>query len=80
MPIELDPPLDAELRAVLGGPPDLDLARAILIKYRERGFTSAQVSEYLQSLRHPTDEAIDDRVLDVMDLVVGWCRSDLKLW
>ena len=51
MTAELYVVLDRELRDALEASADLDVLRDILVKYREKGFSSNSVCELLESMR-----------------------------
>jgi hypothetical protein len=82
---ELDRILDRELREGLEKKFNLHQMHAILLKYRDRGFSSESVQELLRSIldefrRSGVSEDIEDGLLDVMDLACGWCSPHLKVW
>lgn len=52
----------------------------ILVKeYLDEGIPSEQLVEDLDQIRALVPEDIEDSVLDVMDLLVGWCAPTARL-
>jgi anthranilate phosphoribosyltransferase len=80
MNVELDIVLDSELRSALEGDCDFNLLRAILMKYREKGFSSESVYEFLGTMRSGVAESTDDRILELMDIVSGFCSPGMRVW
>lgn len=80
MNAELDSVLDRELRDALERNCDVNLLRAILVKYREKNFSSESVYRLLDALRIGATEDIEDRVLELMDIVSGFCSPDMRVW
>lgn len=56
----------------------------VLLKLRTlkgQGVTRADVQECLESLRAESeDDAIDDRILEILDFVTGFCRVEDSVW
>lgn len=51
------------------------------MRFRDRGGTNEQASQVLERLREEAStEAEEDRVLDMLDVVVGWCAPHAKVW
>ncbi|MBB3257526.1 hypothetical protein F4827_002391 [Paraburkholderia bannensis] len=80
MMAELDSVLDKELRDAIEKDFDLALMRTILVKYREKGFGSASVYEMLDAMRSNAAEDAEDRILELMDIVSGFCSSNMRVW
>ncbi|MDX9669425.1 MULTISPECIES: hypothetical protein [unclassified Pseudomonas] len=76
----LDKPLDDELSGALKRGGDLLSIREVLLKYRDKGFSAASVNELLGSMRGDADEELEDRILEVMDIVSGFCTPALEVW
>jgi hypothetical protein len=56
---------------------------AILREYKERGLSQAEAQQALEALRAsvaPVDENAEDRVLEMLDFVVGWCLPTARVW
>lgn len=58
----------------------LDELIAIVRWHRDRGESQEAVYATLESLRSGLDEAAEDRLLELMDVVSGYCRPELRLW
>jgi hypothetical protein len=73
--------LSDELEAeILAGRP-LNQIVETLRGFRDVGVSRDEVSQALESLRaRTTDETTEDRILEVMDLVSGFCRADPTVW
>lgn len=80
MTTEVDIVLDRELRDALEESANLDMLRAILVKYREKGFSPDSVNELLGTLRSGVTEDIEDRILELMDIVSGFCAPIMRVW
>jgi hypothetical protein len=53
---------------------------ALLIESRDAGLDQQAAYDAITTLRSTTDEALDDRVLELLDLVSGWCRPSARIW
>lgn len=54
---------------------------ATLREYRDRGVKRDEVYTALESLRAKApDEPTEDRILEVMDIVSGWCPTESTVW
>jgi hypothetical protein len=80
MNAELDRMLDRELRNALERNYDVNLLREILVKYREKNFSSGSVYSLLDAIRIGATEDIEDRVLGLMDIVSGFCYPYMRVW
>ncbi|UVE67414.1 hypothetical protein L2Y90_25105 [Burkholderia pyrrocinia] len=80
MTTEIDIALDRELRDALEKSANLDVLRTILVKYRERGFNSESLRELLAAMRNDMAEDIEDRTLELMDIVSGFCAPNMRVW
>lgn len=49
--------------------------------YRRAGITRHEVQLALESLRaRVQDDATEDRILEVMDIVTGFCPQEITVW
>lgn len=81
MPLTIIAGIDSELRAALDARAGLLALRAILLRYQACGVTAAQVAGLLHDMRAATqDEALEDVILDALDMVTGWCGPELRVW
>jgi hypothetical protein len=54
---------------------------ALLRRYREQGIPQEEVYSALEALHQSTsDEALDDRILEVADFVAGFCSPHMRIW
>ncbi len=73
--------IDRDLLAALDARAGLLTLHAILLRYKASGVTAEQVESLLQELRGATrDEALEDAILDALDMVTGWCAPQLRVW
>ena len=73
--------IDSDLFAALDARAGLLTLHAILLRYKASGVTAEQVESLLQELRGAThDEALEDAILDALDMVTGWCAPQLRVW
>lgn len=81
MPQTIIADIDRDLLAALDARADLLALRAMLLRYHASGVTSAQVAALLQERRTVTqDEALENTILDALDMVTGWCAPQLRVW
>ena len=49
--------------------------------FKEQGIVKQEVIKVLEGLRQEAaDEAVEDRILEVMDYVYGFCSPSLTIW
>jgi hypothetical protein len=53
--------------------------RALVQGYLDEDIPSEQLVEDLDQIRALLPEEVEDSVLDVMDLLVGWCAPSARL-
>ena len=55
--------------------------RNILGKYKNRGIQAGEVNLLLEELRRNAgDEATEDRIAEVMDIVTEFCSPHMRVW
>lgn len=47
---------------------------------RASDVTQEEVRDFLNSLRENKDELTEDRILEVLDIVEGYCNPDYRVW
>ena len=53
---------------------------AVLIEHKTRGVSRDEAYTVLEELRADADDATDDRILELMDTVSGFCAPEHRLW
>lgn len=56
-----------------------DQLRSLAQKFLDEGVPADQLLEDLDQIRALVSEEIEETVLDVMDLLVGWCAPRFRL-
>lgn len=70
-----------ELEEVVSSPTPLSPVVSTLRRFRDAGISRDEVRRALESLReHARDEATEDRILEVMDIVSGFCSGRNAVW
>lgn len=73
--------LRATLEVLISSGADLPQLRDALVQFAARGGTQADAEVVLRELRAQfTDEVQEDRVLELLDMVTGWCAPELRVW
>ncbi len=73
--------LSQELETVVSSGMPLRQIVSALREYRRSGVSRHEVQLALESLRDQAkDEAIEDRILEVMDVVSGFCPQESTVW
>lgn len=73
--------LQQELEAVIQSDKPLEQIVARLRQLRHHGITQSEMYSALESLRQrATNEAMEDRILEVADFVAGFCSPHMKIW
>jgi hypothetical protein len=70
-----------ELETAIGSDRPLEEIVALLRQFKEKGVTQEEAYSFLVSLREKvSDEATDDRILEVADFVAGFCSPHVAVW
>ena len=74
--------LNLELRNGVESELDLPALRTILVTFKRQGGTQEVAKQTLEQITqdYNGEAQIHDRLLEVMDLVDGWCRPALRVW
>ncbi len=73
--------LSKELEEVILARLPLREIASTLRDYRHQGVTRQEVQHALEVLRDEVvDEAVEDQILEVMDLVSGFCSRENTVW
>ncbi len=70
-----------QLSALLDDVVSLGAARDALLAAKAAGAAREEVRDYLYQLReNAASEAIEDRILEILDLVEGGCQPRYSVW
>jgi hypothetical protein len=72
--------LAVDIEAAIRRSASLDDLSAILRAYRQSGGSQAEAQQVLEELRGHLDEELEDRLLEALDIVVGWCHARFRVW
>lgn len=77
--------LDNDLIAAIKSDADLSGIRIILLEYKNRGFQSQEVEEFLSDFLSDVRtsdslDALEEKILEVLDMVTDFCSPFLKVW
>jgi hypothetical protein len=56
-----------------------DNLRALVKRYLDKGIQGEQLLDDLSQIRALVADDLEESVLDVMDLLVGWCAPEFRL-
>jgi hypothetical protein len=68
------------IREALTREASLDELHQIVRRCRDEGLTQQAALDVLSGVRADVPEPIEDRILEVMDRVSGFCAPGLRLW
>jgi hypothetical protein len=73
--------LEDQIKRALQKQESLQMLREIVCQYKQNGGTQQAAYETLEKIRREQKEGSDeDRVLELMDFVAGFCAQDQKIW
>ena len=73
--------LEGEIKIALKKQESLQMLREIVCQYKQSGGTQQAAYETLEKIRHgQMEEPDEDRILELMDFVAGFCAQDQKIW
>jgi len=73
--------LEDQIKRSLQKQESLQMLREILCQYKQHGGTQQAAYETLEKIRcEQMKEPDEDRVLELMDFVAGFCAQDQKIW
>jgi hypothetical protein len=81
----LNSPMSDSLKEAIGAAlqkksASLDDFVAILRQFRDRGMTADSAYAALESLRGAGADSTEDLILEIMDIVSGFCAPHLRVW
>lgn len=72
--------LRSALEVLISSGADLPQLRGALVEFAARGGSRAKAEAVIRGLRAQfTDEVQEDLVLELLDLVTGWCAPELRV-
>ena len=73
--------LEDQIKRALQKQASLQMLREIVCQYKQNGGTQQEAYETLEKIRREQMEAPDeDRILELMDFVAGFCAQDQRIW
>ena len=73
--------LEGEIKIALKKQASLQMLREIVYQYKQGGGTQQAAYETLEKIRREQiEEPDEDRILELMDFVAGFCAQDQKIW
>lgn len=73
--------ISPELNELITGDQPLRRVASRLREFRDRGLTRIEARQIFEALRgRAADEAQEDRILEVLDIVAGFCSPELTVW
>ena len=57
-------------------------SKEILVRFKNQGGSQEEAIEACEKLRnfYSENEILEDNVLDMLDIITGWCSPDMKVW
>ena len=73
--------VEGEIKVALQKQASLQMLRELVCQYKQHGGTQQAAYETLEKIRREQMKGPDeDRVLELMDFVAGFCAQDQKIW
>jgi hypothetical protein len=73
--------LEGAIKVALKKCISLQMLRGIVCQYKHNGGTQQAAYETLEKIRREQmEESDEDRILELMDFVAGFCAQDQKIW
>ena len=72
--------LSTEIASAINRDASLDELVGILRAYQRNGMTAKSAGETLEAMRIATSPGTEDRILEILDIVAGFCRPELRVW
>jgi hypothetical protein len=73
--------LEGEIKGALKKQASLQMLREIVCRYKQNGGTQQAAYVTLEKIRTEQMEELDEnRILELMDFVAGFCTQDQKIW
>lgn len=76
----MDPSLKHRIQSFAASDAPLSFVSVKLRELKNEGFDRVVVEAILNELRaEAADDQQEDRILEILDLVTGWCHRDLRI-
>ena len=72
--------LRTAIEAAISRDESLESISSILKRYKEKGIDQPSAIDLLESMRTDADEKDEDRILEILDIVTGFCGSKYTVW
>ena len=73
--------LESAIKGALKKQVSLPMLREIVCQYKHSGGTQQAAYVTLEKIRHKQiEEPDEDRILELMDFVAGFCAQDQRIW
>jgi hypothetical protein len=73
--------LEDQIKRALQKQASLQMLREIVCQYKQNGGTQQAAYETLEKIRcEQMEESDEDRILELMDFVAGFCAQDQRIW
>lgn len=73
--------LEGDIKEALQKQASLQMLREIVGQYKQNGGTQPAAYAILEKIRHEqTEESEEDRILELMDFVAGFCAHNQRIW
>jgi len=59
---------------------NLETISTILKNYKQKGVEQSKVKDLLESMRVNSSEKYEDKILEILDIVSGFCDSKYRVW
>lgn len=69
-----------ELEKLWVGNVNLLATSSFLKTLKEKGIRQQEVQEHLEDLRSKVPEDVEDKILEVLDIVAGYCQLQYRVW
>jgi len=69
-----------EIESALARDASIDEVVGILRAYRSRGMLAKAAAEALEDMRSNAAPHVEDQILEILDIVTGFCRPELRVW
>jgi hypothetical protein len=68
------------IQAALAENASIEEIVGILRAYRRQGMSAKSAAEVLEAIRINADEKTEDRILEILDIVTGFCPPERRVW